>query len=98
MKSIFDKVKLGDLSLNSRIMRTGLWESQQNDSYSIYERYDKIASSGVGLISSELFSIYPKDKFIEHSSRMHNPNFMKMAMKISEICHDYDVPILGQVE
>ncbi|WP_304093504.1 oxidoreductase [Methanobrevibacter ruminantium] len=98
MKSIFDKVKLGDLSLNSRIMRTGLWESQQNDSYSIYDRYDKIASSGVGLISSELFSIYPKDKFIEHSSRMHNPNFMKMAMKISEICHDYDVPILGQVE
>lgn len=98
MKTIFDKCKLGDLSLNSRIMRTGLWESQQKDLYSIYDRYDKIASSGVGLISSELFSIYPKDKFVEHSSRMHSPNFMKMAGKISEICHDYDVPILGQVE
>ena len=98
MKSIFDKVKLGNLSLKSRIIRTGLWESQQKDLYSIYDRYDKIASRGVGLISSELFSIYPKDKFAEHSSKMHNHNFMKMAMKISEIYHDYDVPILGQVE
>ena len=88
MKTIFDNCKLGDLNLKSCIMRTGLWESQQNDLYSIYDRYDKIASSGVGLISSELFSIYSKDKFVEHSIKMHNPNFMKMAMKISEICHD----------
>ena len=70
MKSIFDKCKFGDFKLNSRIIRTGLWESQQKDLNAIYGRYDKIASSGVGLITSELFSIYPKDKFIEHSQRM----------------------------
>ena len=98
MKNIFDKCKLGNLRLNSRIIRSGLWESQQNDLYSIYDRYDRIASSGVGLITSELFSIYPKDKFIEHSQRMDNVNFSKMAQKIAEITHSYDVPVLGQVE
>ena len=98
MKTIFDKCKLGDLKLNSRIIRTGLWESQQNDLDAIYERYEKIASSGVGLITSELYSIYPKDKFIEHSCRMDSLNFMTMARKVAEICHSYDVPILGQVE
>ena len=46
MKSIFDKCKFGDLILNSRIIRTGLWESQQDDLNAIYDRYEKIASSG----------------------------------------------------
>ena len=77
MKTIFDKCEFGNLTLKSRIIRTGLWESQQNDLNAIYDRYDKIASSGVGLVTSELYS---------------------MAGKIAEICHSYDVPILGQVE
>ncbi|WP_407374743.1 NADH-dependent flavin oxidoreductase [Methanobrevibacter sp.] len=98
MKDIFDRCNLGDLKLNSRIIRTGLWESEQNDLNAIYERYDKIASSGVGLVTSELYSIYRKDKFEEHSFRMSSPNFQTMARKIAEICHSYDVPILGQVE
>ncbi len=98
MKTIFDKCKLGDLKLNSRIIRTGLWESQQSDLDAIYNRYERIASSGVGLITSELYSIYPKDKFAEHSFRMDSLNFMTMARKLAEITHSYDVPILGQVE
>jgi len=98
MKTIFDKCKLGNLKLNSRIIRTGLWESQQCDLNAIYERYEKIASSGVGLITSELYSLYPMDKFSEHSFKMENLNFMTMAGKITEITHSYDVPILGQVE
>jgi len=98
MKTIFDKCKFGDLELNSRIIRTGLWESQQNDLDAIYNRYEKIASSGVGLVTSELYSIYPKDKFIEHSFKMGSPNFMIMARKVAEITHSYGVPILGQVE
>lgn len=98
MKTIFDQCNFGDLTLKSRIIRTGLWESEQNDLNAIYDRYEKIASSGVGLITSELYSIYPKDKFVEHSFRMDNLNFMTMASKVAEICHSYDVPILGQVE
>ena len=98
MKSIFDKCKFGDLILNSRIIRTGLWESQQDDLNAIYDRYEKIASSGVGLITSELYSIYPNDKFSEHSFKMSNRNFMTVARKLAEICHSYGVAILGQVE
>lgn len=98
MKTILDKCEFGNLTLNSRIIRTGLWESQQNDLNAIYDRYERIASSGVGLITSELYSIYPKDKFSEYSFKMASPNFMPMARKVAEICHSYGVPILGQVE
>ena len=59
MKDIFDKCKFGDFTLNSRIIRTGLWESQttKNGGFTpeIYERYEKIASSGVGLINQNWF-------------------------------------------
>ena len=96
MKSIFDKCKFGDFKLNSRIIRTGLWESQQKDLNAIYERYDKIASSGVGLITSELFSIYPKDKFVEHSHRMDSTNFMVMASKMAEIMVVFQFVCLGR--
>ena len=31
MKDIFDKCNLGDLKLNSRIIRTGTWETETED-------------------------------------------------------------------
>ena len=55
MKDIFDKCKLGDLELNSRIIRTGLWQTQTMGE--VYEKYENIAKSGVGLIITELISL-----------------------------------------
>ena len=96
MKDIFDECELGDLKLKSRIIRTGLWENQTFNE--INERYEKLASSGVGLIITELMSIYPKDKFSEYSHKMNNPTFLKQTKQMAEITHEHDVPILGQIE
>ena len=96
MKDIFDKCKFADLELNSRIIRTGLWQSQ--DIEEVYEKYENIAKSGVGLMITELISIYPKDKFSEYSFKINNPLFMIEAKRLAEICHEYNVPILGQLE
>ena len=67
MKDLFDYCEFGDLKLNSRIVRTGLWESQREKSGNltpeIYNRYENIAASGAGLIISELYSLYPRDVF-----------------------------------
>ena len=60
MKDIFDFCEFGDLKLNSRIVRTGLWESQREKSGNftpeIYDRYENIAASGVGLIINIIVS------------------------------------------
>ena len=96
MKDLFDECKLGDLKLKSRVIRTGLWETQTPPE--INERYEKLASSGVGLIITELMSIYPKDKFSEYSHKMNNPTFLKQAKQMAEITHEHNVPILGQIE
>lgn len=81
--------------------RTGLWESQTNQNGNltpeIYERYEKIASSGVGMINTELVSLYPNDIFTPYSHRIDRPQFVNEARKLAEITHKYDVPIIAQV-
>ena len=46
MKDLFDFCKFGDLNLNSRIVRTGLWESEREQSGNltpeIYNRYENV--------------------------------------------------------
>ena len=96
MKDIFDNCKIGDLKLQSRIVGTGLWQTQPMSE--VYEKYENIAKSGAGLIITELISIYPKDKFSEYSIKSTSPQFIAEAKKLAEITHDYDVPILGQIE
>ena len=63
MKDLFDVCRFSDLVLQSRIIRTGLWESENQENKQltpeVLKRYEKIASSGVGIITTELISIYP---------------------------------------
>lgn len=101
MKDIFDECNFGEFKLKSRIIRTGAWERQTEDggflSSAVFERYEKMAKSGVGLILSEMFAFDPKDRFYEYSSNINYRGFIKDYKQITGICHEYDVPILGQL-
>ena len=99
MKDLFDYCEFGDLKLNSRIVRTGLWESQREKSGNftpeIYDRYENIAASGVGLIITELFSLYPRDVFSKYSHTTHYTQFVREAKDLTDLVHIYDVPIFS---
>lgn len=101
MKDLFDYCEFGNLKLNSHIIRTGLWESQREKSGNltpeIYNRYENIAASGVGLIITELFSLYPRDSFSKYSSTLNYPQFVREARDLTNLVHDYGVPIFAQV-
>ena len=101
MKDLFDYCKFGDLKLNSRIVRTGLWESQREASGNltpeIYDRYENIAASGVGLIITELISLYPRDVFSKYSLTPNYNRFVREAKDLTDIVHLYDVPIFAQL-
>lgn len=101
MKDLFDYCEFGDMKLNSRIVRTGLWESQReasgNFTPEIYDRYENIAASGVGLIITEVFSLYPRDTFSKYT---HSPNFQRFvreAKDLTDLVHIYNVPIFAQL-
>lgn len=101
MKDLFDYCVFGDLKLNSRIVRTGLWESEREKSGNftpeIYNRYENIAASGVGLIITELFSLYPRDVFSKYSNTIHYTRFVHEAKDLTDLVHVYDVPIFAPI-
>ena len=101
MKDIFDECQFSDLKLKSRIVRTGTWETETEDggflSPAIFERYEKIAGSGTGLIISEMFALDYKDRFAPYSSNLNYKGFIKDYKMITDICHNHDVPVLGQL-
>lgn len=101
MKDIFDEVQLGDLNLKSRIVRTGTWETETAEggflTSDVFDRYEKIASCGTGLIVSEIFALDYKDRFFPYSSSLNYRGFIKDYKMVTDIVHNYDVPILGQL-
>ena len=101
MKDLFDSCEFGEFKLNSRIIRTGLWESEReasgNFTPEIYDRYENIAASGVGLIITELFSLYPRDVFSKYSNTLNYRQFVREAKDLTNLVHLYDVPIFAQV-
>lgn len=101
MKDIFDECQFNDMKLNSRIIRTGAWERETEDggylTPAIFDRYEKMASSGVGLILSEMFALDHKDRFFDYSANMNYKGFVKDYKQLTDICHNFNVPILGQL-
>ena len=101
MKDIFDECQFNDLKLNSRIIRTGAWERETEDggylTPAVFDRYEKMASSGVGLILSEMFALDHKDRFFDYSANMNYKGFVKDYKQLTDICHNFNVPILGQL-
>ncbi|OWT33842.1 NADH-dependent flavin oxidoreductase [Methanobrevibacter sp. 87.7] len=101
MKNIFDKCKFGDFELKSHIIRSGMWESQRDKvgflTQDVFNRYEQIAKSGVGLINSELFCLDPRDRFAIYSTDMNYKGFFKDYQELTKLVHHYNVPILGQL-
>lgn len=101
MKSIFDNPNFGEFKLNSRIVRTGLWESQdelqKNLSADIFLRYETLAKNNVGLITTELISMYTHDRFSDYTHYINSPNFVREFKKVTSIVNQYNVPIFAQV-
>ena len=101
MKSIFDNPNFGEFKLNSRIVRTGLWESQdelqKNLSADIFLRYETLAKNNVGLITTELISMYTHDRFSDYTHYINSPNFVREFKEVTSIVNQYNVPIFAQV-
>ena len=83
MKGLFDYCDFGDLKLNSRVVRTGLWESEResagNLTPEIYTRYENIAASGVGLIITELFTFIARDAYSKYALTTSYTRFVREA-------------------
>lgn len=101
MKDIFDPCNLGNFKLKSRVIRTGIWETQKEEggflNQAVYDRYEQIAKSGVGAIISEMMILDTRDRFYDYSVNINNKRFVRDYSELTELVHKYNVPILGQL-
>lgn len=101
MKDIFDSLEFGEFELKSRIVRTGLWESQNRQhgdlKPEVFLRYDRLSKNHVGLIITELFTLYPHDRFSDYSHKIEYPLFMKDFKLLTDTCHENGTVIFAQI-
>lgn len=101
MKLIFDNTKFGSLNVSSRIIRNGLWESQNDSSKNltqkVFDRYEKLAKNNVGVITTELISMYSHDRFSDYTHYINSPLFIKDFKEVTDIAHENNTPILAQI-
>ncbi|MBE6490014.1 MAG: NADH-dependent flavin oxidoreductase [Methanobrevibacter sp.] len=101
MKGIFDNTKFGNLDVSSRIIRNGLWESQndsgKNLTQEVFDRYEKLAKNNVGVITTELISMYSHDRFSDYTHYINSPLFIKDFKEVTDIAHEHNTPILAQI-
>lgn len=101
MRNIFDECDFGDFKLNNHVVRTGIWETQNSDSgflsHEVYDRYENIAKSGVGLIISEMFVLDSKDRFSDYSAKLNYKGFIKEYKELTNLIHYFEVPIFAQL-
>lgn len=101
MKDLFDYCDFGNFRLNSRVVRTGLWESERESSGNftpeMYNRYENIAASGAGLIITELFLLHPRDTFSKYALTSGYNRFVREAKDLTDLVHVYGVPVFAQL-
>ena len=101
MKSIFDNTKFGSFDVSSRIIRNGLWESQndsgKNLTQDVFDRYEKLAKNNVGVIVTELISMYSHDRFSDYTHYINYLQFIKDFKEVSDIAHENNTPIFAQI-
>ena len=100
-KKIFEPLKLNNLSLKNRLLRSATWEGIAALDGSIDERiysiYEEVSQGGVGGIISGFTSVATNDHYFEGMMRLSDDKLIPQYKKLTDIVHKENIPILAQI-
>jgi len=100
-KKIFEPLKLNNLSLKNRLLRSATWEGIAALDGSIDERiysiYEEVSQGGVGGIISGFTSVATNDHYFEEMMRLSDDKLIPQYKKLTDIVHKENIPILAQL-
>ena len=100
-KLIFEPLKLNNLTLKNRILRSATWEGiaardgSLNDN--IYEIYTDVAKGGIGGIIQGFTSVASNDFYFKGMMRVSDDKLIPQYKKLTDIVHSENCPILAQI-
>jgi len=100
-KKIFQPLKLNNMTLKNRLLRSATWEGIAALDGSIDERtysiYEELAKGGVGGIITGFTSVSDNDTYFEGMMRLSNDKLIPQYKKLTDIAHKENCPIIAQL-
>ena len=100
-KTLFDRVKLGSIELNNRLIRSATWEGLADVSghlpETLYHTYEELAKGGVGAIITGFTSVADDDRYFGGMARLSNDELIPEHQRLNGICHAENCPVIVQI-
>lgn len=100
-KQIFEPLKLNNLTLKNRLLRSATWEGIASLDGSIDDRiysiYEDLAKGGVGGIITGFTSVSNNDTYFEGMMRLSDDKLIPQYQKLVDIVHKENCPIIAQL-
>lgn len=101
MKKLFDEVKLNNLTIKNRLVRSATWEGIAAVDGSIdkrtYEIYEELAKGGVGLIIGGFTSVADNDYYFDGMMRLSRDSLIPQYKKLTDLVHQENCKIIAQL-
>ena len=101
MKKIFEAVRMNNLTVKNRLVRSATWEGIANPDGGItdvaYEIYEELARGGIGAIITGFTSVADHDFYFDGMMRLSRDELIPQYKKLVEIIHREDCPVIAQL-
>lgn len=101
MKSLFDEIILGKISVKNRLVRSATFEYAGDDSghyrKNICDIYEKLSKGGVGLIITGMVGVDENSRVSPYMIKAYDDAFVVGLRKLTEIVHAHGCKIVVQI-
>lgn len=101
IKKIFEPLKLNNLTLRNRLLRSATWEGIASEDGSInqkiYSIYEELSKGGVGGIITGFTSVDSNDHYFKGMMRLSDDKLIPQYKKLTDIVHKENCPIIAQL-
>lgn len=101
MKSLFEKTKLGNMTLKNRFVRSATWENMTVEgghlTEPLYDIYEELASNEVGLIITGYANVVKEEQPNPGMMGIYEDSFIEEYKQLTERVHRHGAKIVKQV-
>ena len=101
MKGIFEPVKLNNLTVRNRLVRSATWEAiadtDGNLKEEAYSIYSELAKGGVGVIITGFTSVAPYDHSFDGTMRLCDDALIPQYSKLVDVIHADGCPVITEL-
>lgn len=101
MKKLFEPVKLKNITLRNRLVRSATWEGIANPDGSVtagaYDIYKELVQGGVGAIITGFTSVASNDFYFGGMMRLSDDALIPQYKTLTDIIHEEGCPVITQL-